>query len=149
MNKKPQVLFLCTGNSARSQMAEALLRRYAGDHFDVHSAGLEPLGINPYTIKVLNDINYDTSSHRSKNLREYMGHHHSAYVITVCGHADKNCPHGLWSSGVKLHWPFDDPAAFEGSDEEILAVFRDIRDQIDQKIQAWLAELGIEIGPYA
>jgi arsenate reductase len=145
MSDKPQVLFLCTGNSARSQMAEAFLKRYAGDTFDVQSAGLEPKGINPCTVRVMAEVGYDMSGHRSKSLREFMGHTHSRYVITVCGHADAYCPQGLWSSGQKLHWPFDDPAAFVGSDEEKLAQFRLIRDQIDQKILAWLKE--IEVTP--
>lgn len=144
MANQPQVLFLCTGNSARSQMAEAFLKRYAGSHFDVQSAGLEPKGLNPYTIKVMSETGYDMSEHRSKNLREFMGHTHSRYVITVCGHADASCPRGLWSSGTKLHWPFEDPAAFEGDEEEKLQRFREIRDQIEQKILSWLQEIGIQ-----
>jgi arsenate reductase len=147
VTKKPQVLFICTGNSARSQMAEAFLRRHAGDHFDVQSAGLEPKGINPYTVKVMAEVGYDMSGHRSKSLREFMGHTHSRYVITVCGQADASCPRGLWSSGEKLYWPFDDPAAFEGSDEEKLAYFRKVRDQIEAKVLAWLEE--IEVVPHS
>jgi arsenate reductase len=143
MKKKPQVLFICTGNSARSQMAEAFLKRYAGDHFDVQSAGLEPKGINPFTVRVMEEMGYDMSGHRSKSLREFMGHTHSRYEITVCGHADASCPRGLWSSGQKLHWPFDDPAAFEGSEEEKLARFRQVRDEIEQKILAWLKEIEV------
>lgn len=144
MPTKPQVLFLCTGNSARSQMAEAFLKRYAGDQFDVQSAGLEPKGLNPNTIKVMAEVGYDMSGHRSKSLREFMGHTHSRYVITVCGHADESCPRGLWSSGEKIHWPFDDPAAFVGSEEETLKRFREIRDQIEQKILAWLKEINAQ-----
>jgi arsenate reductase len=143
MEKKPQVLFICTGNSARSQMAEALLKHYAGDYFDVQSAGLAPKGINPYTVKVMAEIGYDMSGHRSKNLREFMGYTHSSHVITLCSDADTNCPRGLWSSGEKLYWPFDDPAAFEGDDDEMLVRFRQIRDQIRQKILNWLEEIKV------
>ena len=149
MNRKPQVLFLCTGNSARSQIAEAFLKRYAGDHFDVQSAGLEPIGINPYTLQVMTELGYDMSGHRSKSAREFMGHTHSRYVITVCGNADANCPRGLWSTGEKLHWPFEDPAAYEGSEEEKLARFRQVRDEIEQKILAWLKEIEVLPQPHA
>ena len=144
MTVKPQVLFLCTGNSARSQMAEAFLKRYAGSYFDVQSAGLEPKPINPYTIKVMAEVGYDMSGHRSKSLSEFMGRSASRYVITVCGNADANCPRGLWSFGEKLHWPFDDPAAFVGTEEETLACFRQTRDQIEQKILSWLKELDLQ-----
>ena len=141
MARKPQVLFLCTGNSARSQMAEAFLKKYAGDRFDAQSAGLEPKGLNPFTVQVMEEIGIDMSGHRSKSLREFMGHSHSRYVITVCGQADASCPQALWSMGKKLHWPFDDPTAFEGPDEERLRRFREIRDQIDQRVQEWLMEV--------
>lgn len=147
MGTKPQVLFLCTGNSARSQMAEAFLKRYAGNQFDVQSAGLEPKGINPYTVQVMAEIGYDMSSHRSKNLREFMGHTHSRYVITVCGNADASCPSALWSGGEKLHWPFEDPAAFKGTEDQTLARFREIRDQIDQRVLSWLQEFNIQNQP--
>ena len=138
---KSQVLFLCTGNSARSQMAEAFLRQYAGDRFDVQSAGLEPKGINPFTIKVMEEVGINLSGHRSKSLREFMGQTYPLYVITVCSDADAACPRPLWSHGEKLHWPFEDPAAFQGSEEEKLAYFRQVRDQIDRQIRDWLAKL--------
>lgn len=143
MDTPIKVLFLCTGNSARSQMAEALLRHHGGAHFDVHSAGLEPKGMNPYTIRAMDEIGMDVRHQTSDSLRKYMGFVHFPYIITVCSHADKNCPHGLWSRGEKLHWSFEDPAAVEGTDEEILAEFRKIRDQIDARIQQWLVELKI------
>ena len=138
---KSNVLFLCTGNSARSQMAEALLRHHAGDRFEVFSAGLDPKGINPYTIQIMDEINIDIRSQTSDSVKTYMRHKNFRYVVTVCAHADKNCPTPLWHRGTKLHWPFDDPAAETGSDEEIMATFRDIRDQIDAKIKVWLGEL--------
>ena len=92
---------------------------------------------------VMVELGYDMRGHRSKNLREFMGYIHSRYVITVCGQADASCPRGLWSSGEKLYWPFDDPAAFEGSDEEKLAYFRKVRDQIEAKVLAWLEEIEV------
>lgn len=141
MAKKPQVLFLCTGNSARSQMAEAFLHKYAGDRFSVRSAGLEPKGIHPLTMKALEEVGISLEGHRSKSLREFMGHSHSSYVITVCGHADRNCPHGLWSTGIKLYWPFEDPAAAKGTEEEKLEVFRQVRNQIEERVKDWLVEL--------
>ena len=90
--KKPRVLFLCTGNSARSQISEALLRKYAGDQFEVHSAGLEPTVINPYTVKVLEEIGLDTISLYAKSLEEYLGKTHFSYLITVCSNAEERCP---------------------------------------------------------
>lgn len=136
---KPRVLFLCTGNSARSQMAEALLRKYAGDKYEVHSAGLEPTVIHPMTIKVLNEIGIDASQQYAKPLTKYLGKTHFSYLITVCSKAEERCPFfpGL---SQRLHWPFDDPADFKGSEEEKLAFFRTIRDQIDAKIQDWLSQ---------
>ena len=140
---KPTVLFLCTGNSARSQIAEAWLRCCAGHHFEIHSAGLNPKGINPYTYQTMALRGIDLSAHRSKGLAEYLGKANFDYLITVCGHAEENCP---IFPGISqhLHWPFEDPAAFQGSSEEKLAKFNQIRDQIEAKIITWLAELGIE-----
>jgi arsenate reductase len=135
---KPKVLFLCTGNSARSQMAEAFLRKYAGDRFEVHSAGLEPSVVNPYTIHVMEEVGVDMSAHRSKSLTEYMGKVHFAYMITVCDRAEQKCPI-FPGMGVRLHWPFEDPAAATGSDEEKLARFRQVRGEIEKKMMEWLA----------
>ena len=141
---KQRVLFLCTGNSARSQMGEAFLRHYAGEQFEVHSAGLEPKGIHPYTIRVMDEVGIDIRGQHSKSTREYMGRMFFHYLITVCADADKNCPQALWAQGgKKLHWPFDDPAAVEGTDEEKLATFREVRDQIAAKVQSWIAELEV------
>jgi arsenate reductase (thioredoxin) len=137
---KAKVLFLCTRNSVRSQMAEAFLKKYAGDKFDVYSAGLEPGEINPYTKKVMEEIGFDLSDHHSKGLKEFMGKMHIGYLITVCSNAEEKCP---FFPGIakRLHWPFDDPASFEGTGEEKLAKFREIRDQIKEKIQSWLEEI--------
>jgi arsenate reductase len=136
---KRVVLFLCTGNSARSQMAEALLRKYAGDRFEVHSAGTEPKGINPLTARVMEEAGISLVNHRSKPLSDYLGKVRIHYAITVCEHAEQSCP-SVWPfCQERIFWPFDDPAACEGPEEERLAKFRDIRDQIETKIKTWLA----------
>jgi arsenate reductase len=137
---KTNVLFLCTGNSARSQMAEALLRKYAGDKHDVYSAGLEPQGINPYAERVMQEIGISLAGQYSKHVREYMGKLHFGYLITVCSDAEKKCPATFPDISHRLHWSFEDPAAFVGSDTEKLQKFREVRDQIDEKIKNWLAE---------
>jgi arsenate reductase len=136
---KIKVLFLCTGNSARSQMAEAFLRKYAGDKFEIYSAGFEPKEINPYTIKVMEEFDYDLSNHRSKNIDEYMGKIHFGIVITVCQKAEEMCP-TIPGVSERLYWPFEDPAAFKGTEEEKIKKFREIRDQIQNKIKSWVEE---------
>lgn len=140
MDKKDNVLFLCTGNSARSQMAEAFLRYYADDRFNVYSAGLDPKGVNPYTIRAMDEAGIDIRHHTSDGVKDYMGKMHLKYVITVCSHADQNCPTPLWTQGFKLHWPFDDPAAATGTDEEIMLKFREVREEIRSKIQEWVKD---------
>ena len=140
--EKTRVLFLCSGNSARSQMAEAILRQRAGDYFEVYSAGLEPKGLNPYTLRVLNEIGANTMVLRSKELATFIGKQHFSYLITVCSNAEEKCPI-FPGMGMRLHWPFEDPAKFEGSDDETLTVFRSVRDQIDRKIQDWLTAQGV------
>ncbi len=142
MDKKIQVLFLCSGNSARSQMAEAILRRTGGERFEVFSAGIEPKGIHPYTIEVMQESGYDLSMQRSKSLEEYLGKKTFDYLITVCDDADKKCPF-FPGIGTRLHWGFEDPAAFQGSPEMKIAKFREIRDHITEKIQVWITEMGI------
>lgn len=137
--EKSRVLFLCTGNSARSQMSEALLRKMAGDRFEVHSAGLEPTVIHPMTVKVLEEIGIDTRDQYAKPLTEYLGKVHFSYLITVCSNAEERCPI-FPGMGQRLHWPFEDPAAFAGSEEEKLDFFRSIRDQIQTKIQQWISD---------
>ena len=141
---KTKVLFLCTGNSVRSQMAEAFLRKYAGNQFEAYSAGLEPKGINPYTERVMREIGIDISGQYSKHVREYLGKRHFGYLITVCDNAEEKCPI-FPGVGQRLHWSFDDPAAFVGSDEEILQKFREVRNQIDKRIKDWLKEQGVEV----
>ena len=143
--KKIKVLFLCSGNSARSQMAEALLRQYAGKRFEVYSSGLEPQGINPYTRRVMKEIGIDLTGHYSKDLDEYMGKTSFAYLITLCADAEEKCPSDLPDVSRRLHWPFENPTTLEGTEEKILEKFRKVRDQIDQRIRAWLAEQGITV----
>ena len=137
---KQKILFLCTGNSARSQMAEAFVRKYADDRFEAHSAGLEPKGLNPLTVKVMEEVGIDLSGQTSKSVDVYLGKTLFQYLVTVCDDADKNCPTVWPGVSTRLHWSFQDPAAVEGTEAEKLAKFREVRDLIDQKIQNWLAE---------
>jgi len=137
---KQKILFLCTGNSARSQMAEAFIRKYADDRFEAHSAGLEPKGLNPLTVKVMEEVGIDLSGQTSKSVEVYLGKTLFQYLVTVCDDADKNCPTVWPGVSTRLHWSFQDPAVVEGSEAEKLAKFREVRDLIDQKIQNWLAE---------
>ncbi len=138
-----KVLFLCTGNSARSQMAEAFLRKYGGDRFEVYSAGLEPEEIHPYTRKVMKEIGIDLTGQWSKHLSEYLGKAHFSYVVTVCAQADERCPAVFPGMGQRLHWAFDDPAAFVGTHAQIVDKFRQVRDEIGGRIQTWLQEQGV------
>ena len=138
--ERSRVLFLCTGNSARSQMAEAFLRKYASDRFEAHSAGLEPKPLNPLTVKVMEESGVDMSGHASKGFETYLGKMLFQYLITVCDDAEKNCPTTWPGISHKLHWSFEDPAKFEGTPQEKLAKFREIRDLIETRIKAWLAE---------
>ncbi len=135
--ERPNVMFLCTHNSARSQMAEAFLRRYAGDKFDVYSAGLEPTQIHQFAKQVMEELGFDMTGHRSKDLQQFLGKTHFGYLITVCARAEEQCPIFPGVS-FRLHWPLEDPAAFEGTEEEKLDKFREIRDQIDEQITLWL-----------
>ena len=137
--KKPRVLFLCTGNSVRSQMAEAFLRKYAGDLYEVHSAGLEPKGIHPLTVQVMEEAGISLEGQRSKSLQEYFMKVQIGYLITVCSQAEEKCPI-LPGVSTRIHWPFEDPAAFEGTVEEKLAKFREVRDEIEGEILEWLEE---------
>ena len=139
--ERSRVLFLCTGNSARSQMAEAFLRKYAGERFEVHSAGLEPKPIHPLTIRVMEEAGFDMSGHRSKGIGDYLGKVHFEYLITVCNDADKNCPTVWLGVNQRMHWHFEDPAKFEGSEEQKLAKFREVRDLMDTRVKTWLKSL--------
>ena len=133
MNNKKSVLILCTGNSARSQMAEGILRDLAGESFEVESAGTKPSHVRPEAIEALKGIGIDISGHRSKSLDEFVDHPFD-YVITVCDNAKESCPLFL-GRAERIHWSFEDPAASEGTPEEILENFRRIRDQISEKLR--------------
>jgi arsenate reductase len=140
---KINVLFLCTANSARSQMAEAFLRRFGGDRFEAYSAGLEPGSIHPYTRQVMQELGFDLLGQYSKDVREYLGRKHFGYLITVCSQAEARCPTTFPGVGQRLHWHFDDPAAAVGTEEEKLFKFRQVRDQVVAHLCRWLAEQGV------
>ena len=125
---KPKVLFLCTGNSARSQMAEGYLRHAAGYRYEPLSAGIAPKGLNPLAVEAMREIGIDISQQQSKDVVSLLGQH-IPYVVTVCDNAKERCPifPGTWKF---LHWSLEDPAAAEGTREQKLAVFRRVRDQI-------------------
>jgi arsenate reductase len=121
-------------------MAEAFLRKHGGDRFEPYSAGLEPKRIHPLTVQAMHEIGIDLSGQRSKDVMEYLGRKHFGYLITVCAHAEAHCPTVFPGVSMRLHWPIEDPAAFEGPEEEKLAKFREIRDEIEQRIKTWLKE---------
>ena len=137
----PVVLFLCTGNSARSQMAEAVLRTRAGGRFQAASAGLEPKGVHPMTLRVLAEAGIDTRGLRSKHSSEFLGKVAVRCAIIVCEKANQHCPRIYPFAAQTLYWPFDDPAAADGTEQERLEVFRDVRDQIAARIDQWLADI--------
>ncbi len=134
-----RVLFLCTGNSARSQMAEALLREKGGENFKAFSAGLEPSPIHPLAVEAMAEIGIDITGQRAKGLVEYLGTQHFDYLVTVCDHAAANCP---TFPGVahRLHWSLVDPAAAEGDHEQRLQVFRLVRDTLAELIDGFVAD---------
>ena len=136
MDRK-RVLFDCTGNSARSQMAEGLLRHDGGDGFEVDSAGTHPTPVRPEAIKVMDEIAIDISGQFPKYVDKFIGQH-CDYVITVCDSANEACP-VFPGNTTRLHWSFEDPAKAQGSEEARLAVFRKIRDQIRRHIAAFLS----------
>lgn len=137
--EKLQVLVLCTANSARSQMGEGLLRDMAGDKVDVYSAGTAPSVVNPFAIRAMQEIGIDISGHTSKSLDIYLDKEFD-YVITVCDNAAANCPY-FPGPATRIHWGLKDPAAVQGSDEEILASFAHARDLLKQHFTEWLEEL--------
>lgn len=136
--KPPCILILCTGNSCRSHLAEGILQQALGENFRVASAGSKPAGyVHPLAIKALAEIGIDISGHRSKHLDEFLSDEVET-VITVCGNADQACPVFPWQMN-RHHWPFDDPAHATGSEEEQMAVFRRVRDEIRAVFQAYAA----------
>ena len=137
---KPLILILCTGNSCRSHLAEGILRAAVGESAEVASAGSDPAGyVHPMAVEVMKEIKIDISAHTSKHLDGFLQREVHT-VITVCGNADQACP--IFSGQAeKHHWPFDDPAKATGSEEEIRAVFRRVRDEIRVKFEAYTAEI--------
>ncbi|MFL2904758.1 MAG: arsenate reductase ArsC [Limisphaerales bacterium] len=137
---KPLILILCTGNSCRSHLAEGILRAAVGGAADVASAGSDPAGyVHPMAVEVMKEIEIDISAHTSKHLDEFLQREVHT-VITVCGNADQACPI-FPGQAERHHWPFDDPAKAVGSEEEIRAVFRRVRDEIRAKFEAYAAEI--------
>ena len=137
-SRPPRVLFVCTGNTARSQMAQVLLEHHAGPRFEVTSAGLEPGEVHPLTLRVLKERGLPTGHLQAKGVRPLLGEHFT-YVVTVCDRAEANCPVFPHAS-YRLAWAFDDPAAAQGTEEDRLTVFRRVRDEIEARIEGWLAE---------
>jgi arsenate reductase len=131
-----RVLFVCTGNSARSQIAEALLRDFGGPEFDVNSAGTEPGVVNPYSVRVLDEIGIDWSAARSKSVTEFIGRPFD-YVITVCDRARQTCPVFPGNHNT-LHWGLDDPAEVEGTDEQKLEAFRRTRTEVATRLRPFV-----------
>lgn len=142
---KQKILVLCSGNSARSQMAEGFLRSMAGDRFEVLSAGTEPATeVNPLAVSVMNEAGIDISGQSPKDLTLYLGKTFINYLLIVCSKANATCPRiwpGLWNDNNRIYWPIDDPAEAEGSADEKLKAFRIARDEIREKIEDWLGAL--------
>jgi len=135
---KPTILILCTGNSCRSHLAEGILQKALGDGYDVRSAGSKPAGyVHPLAIRVMQEIGVDISGHRSKHLEEFLNQPVET-VITVCGKADQTCP-AFPGQVNRYHWGFDDPAHAIGTEEQKLAVFRRVRDEITKVFEAYAA----------
>ena len=141
ISNKINVLFLCVGNTARSQMAEAFLRILANDRFEAFSAGIEPGKLNPLTVTVMQEAGISMEGHYSKGINTYLGKKQFGFLITVCDQAEQKCP-AVWpGAGQRLHWYFEDPAACNGSEVEKLQKFREVRDQIRQKIEEWTEQV--------
>ncbi len=133
---KKRVLILCTGNSCRSQMAEGLLRNLAGDRFEAFSAGTQPTQVNPRAIKAMNELGIDISNQRSQSVENFLDQEFD-YVITVCDAARETCP-VFPNSKESLHWSFEDPAEATGTEEDIMKVFRKVRDQIRERLREFI-----------
>ena len=138
---KTRVLFLCTHNSARSQMAAGFLRHLAGDRFEVASAGTQARGVNPLAVRAMAESGIDISGQRSKTLDRFLDDGWD-YVVTVCDSANEACP-VFPRAATRLHWSFDDPSAVRGTDDQRLAVFRRVRDEIQTRITRWLQQVPI------
>ena len=137
--ERESVIFLCTGNSCRSQMAEGFLRALAGDRFEVFSAGLEPRGLNPLAVKAMAEIGIDISGQQSKGVEIYLGRRSFHHAVFVCRKAEENCPTAYPFALNRYSWPLEDPAQTEGDEQARLAVFRRVRDTIGRKVREWLS----------
>lgn len=137
MGKKTRVLFLCTGNSSRSQMAEGFLRSWAGNKYDVQSAGISPSSLNPLAMRAMQEIGVDISKQKSKSVELFLKQEFD-YIITVCDQAKESCPN-FPGETKKIHWSFKDPAIASGDEDEKMKVFRKVRDQIAEKIKGFIA----------
>ncbi|CAH8704940.1 arsenate reductase (thioredoxin) [Paenibacillus thiaminolyticus] len=136
---KPLVYFLCTGNSCRSQMADAWLKHLGGERYEVLSAGLEAHGLNPRAVQVMQESGIDITGHTSDVIDPEILNR-ATYVITLCGHADEHCPMISNPNVIKWHWGFDDPAQATGTEDEIMKQFRSVRDEIQDRIEQFLKE---------
>jgi arsenate reductase len=141
MTEKPIILVLCTGNSARSQIAEGFLRKYKGDRFIAASAGTEPKSqVNPLAVRVMSEVGIDISDHRPKDIKEFLGNAAVRHVLIVCDNAARSCPRTWPGTFSRTFMPFDDPAAATGSEAERLEVFRRVRDEIERAMREWEPE---------
>lgn len=133
-----KIIFICTANSCRSQMAEGLLREMSNGQFEVYSAGTSPSFVNPLTVKVMGELGIDISAQRSESIDDYIGDEFD-YVITVCGRAEEECP--MFPGNAKrIHWPIDDPAEANGTDDNILKAFREARDDLKRRIESLIRQ---------
>ena len=138
MASKPVILVLCTGNSARSQMAEGFLRKYKGEQFTAASAGTDPKPrVHPLAVRAMNEVGIDISDQRPKDLKEFLGKSPVRHLLIVCDNANQSCPRVWPGTYSRTFMPFDDPAAATGTQAEQLAVFRRVRDEIDQAMRKW------------
>jgi arsenate reductase len=137
---RTRVLFICTANSARSQMAEAYLRHLGGERFEAHSAGLKPSGIHPLTVRVMEEAGLDISGQHSKGIEEYLGRMHFGYLVTVCARAEENCPAVFPGVGQRLHWDIPEPSPRAASEEERLESFRRARDEVARRVAKFVRD---------
>ena len=141
MSEKPIILVLCTGNSARSQMAEAFLRKHHGDRFRAASAGTQPKSeVHPLAVRAMQEIGIDIRKQHPKDINEFLGKRPVQHVLIVCDNANESCPRVWPGTFTRTFMPFDDPAATTGSEAERLSVFRRVRDEIDRAVQRWVPD---------
>jgi len=145
LKNKEKILIICSQNSARSQMVEGFLKHYGSPWFDVYSAGFEPAPVHPLAVGVMREAGIDIRDQHSKSVKEFLGRMSFGHVIAVCKKAEEQCPVIFPSAVHILSWPFDDPAAFVGTEEEKLGEFRRIRDEIEQKVRLWVESRKAEL----